>query len=295
MLAVVRPLLALVFLASCKPSATVNRTMPVANLQPYRTVGLRVHTAAFASQGHAMFLEGAVTQQLRQKCSFEAVGPVGQGGKPDIILDLNITKLGRGGGGVFANPNLATVDTLVVLTDGQDGELLGTATVHGKSSGMLVNNNVPEQQAIDVVAQTIVELLAKSGCSGPRIARQPPPPPPPVDPGTGSADPGVGSGSDTAHTPPPVDDARRAQAEQLNEQGKEKLYGADLAGALALFQQANAAAPDPKYVFNTCLTLGAQEQWDSAIAACRQARSMNPNAALATKIDRRLELLQNRQ
>jgi hypothetical protein len=266
--------------------------MPVANLQTYKTVGLRVHTSAFASQGHAMFLEGAVTQALRQKCSFEAVGPVGAG-KPDIILDLNITKMGRGGGGVFTNPNLATVDTLVVLTDGQAGDLLGTATIHGKSSGMMVNNNVPEQQAIDVVAQTIVDLLAKSGCSGPRVAKVEPPPV--VDPGTGSGDPITGSGSNSANTPPPVDEGKRTQAEALNEQGKEKLYGADLPGALALFQQANTMAPDPKYVFNSCLTFGAQEQWDNAIAACRQARSMSPPAALATKIDRRLELLQNRQ
>ena len=286
----VRTLPIVILLLSCKPSATVENTMPVANLQSYRSIALRAHTNAFASQGQAMLLEGAVTQRLRQKCGFEAVGSASQTTNADVVLDLNITKVQRGGGGFVSNPNQATVDVLVVLTDGRDKELLGTATIHGRSSGMQINNNVPENQAIDVVADTIANLLTKSGCSGPRIARVEPPPGP--GPGSGS-DPGPGSGSNTG-TPPP-DDATRGKAEALNEAGKEKLYGADLPGALALFNQANQMAPDPRYLFNVCLTLGAQEQWDNAVAACRQARALNPPDALAGKIDRRIDSLQKRQ
>jgi tetratricopeptide (TPR) repeat protein len=286
----VRTLAIAALLLSCKPSATVENTMPVANLQSYRSIALRAHTNAFASQGQAMMLEGSLTQRLRQKCGFEAVGPINSTANPDVVLDLNITKVGRNTGGTFSNTNQAVVDVLVVLTDGRDKELLGTATIHGKSSGMIINNNNPETQAIEVVADTIATLLTKSGCSGPRIARIDPPPP-----DSGSNGPIPNTGSNSANVPPPIDDATKQKAEALNEAGKEKLYGADLAGALALFQQAMGLVPDPRYEFNVCLTFGAQEQWDNAIAACRQARSMNPNEQLAQKIDRRLESLQKRQ
>ncbi|HSD90737.1 MAG TPA: hypothetical protein VLB44_24600, partial [Kofleriaceae bacterium] len=224
------------------------------------------------------------------------VVPVGQ--QPaDVVLDLNITRTGRGGGGLISNENTAVLDALLVLTDGQDGQLLGTATIHGKSSGMLINNQPPENEAIDVVGKTVADVLFKSGCGGPRVARAPTPP---VGTGSGATMVGLGSGAGSgtgggSGTSAPPDDAKRGQAEQLNEQGKEKLYGADIPGALALFQQANALVPDPRYQFNVCIALGAQEQWDNAIAACQQARGMNPDAKLAAKIDHRIDLLQHRQ
>jgi hypothetical protein len=259
--------------------------MPVANLQAYRTVALRVHSTAFASQGQAMFLETAVLEKLHRLCGFEQVGRAGPT-PADVMLDLNITNRGRGGGGWVSNDSVATIDTLLVLTDGKDGELLGTARIHGKSSGMIINNAPPENEAIDVVAKTVAELLAKSGCSGPRIASVKAPPAPPG--------PEPGPAGDQGSAAPP-DESHRADAEALNQQGKEKLYGADIAGALALFQQANALLPDARYEFNVCLALGAQEQWDNAIAACRQARGMNPQPSLATKIDHRLDTLQHHQ
>jgi hypothetical protein len=260
--------------------------MPVANLQSYRTVAVRVHSTQFGAQ--APWLERAVLDKLQRQCGFEQVG---SGNVPaDVVLDLNITSAGRGGNGWVRNPNLATIDTLLVLTDGQDGELLGTARILGKSSGMIINNGNPENEATEVVANSIAGLLYTSGCSGPRIARVKAPPPP--DTGTGSA---AGSATGSGSVAPPPDESHRAEAEALNQQGKEKLYGADLPGALAAFQQANTLLPDARYEFNVCLALGAQEQWDNAIAACRQARGMNPQAALATKIDRRLESLQHHQ
>ncbi len=198
------------------------------------------------------------------------------------------------------NPNLATVEALLVLTDGHDGDLMGTARIHGESSGMVINNNPPEGEAMDVVAKAVVDLLVKSGCSGPRIARVDPPPPPPRPlPGnpTNNASnltpPPPGPGS--AGNPPPPDESKRTDAEALNESGKVKLHGADMPGALADFQQANALLPDARYEFNVCLVYEAQQQWDQAIAACRQARGMNPEARLVEKIDHRLDLLKNHQ
>jgi hypothetical protein len=277
-------------LASCRPSATVERTMPVANLKSYRTVALSVRSTAFASQGLASYLESSVLQKLQRQCGFEQVGRAG-GPAADVVLDLNITASGRGGGGLISNNNLATIDTLLVLSDGQSGDLLGTARIRGKSSGMIINNERPEQEAIEVVAKSVTDLLAKSGCTGPRIARAEPPPQTGSAAGSGDGS-AAGSGtSEGSGSAAPVDDARRAEAEALNEDGKLKLRSADIPGALAAFEKASALVPDARYQYNVCLTLEAQEQWAKAVAACKQARAMNPEPRLVAKIDKRLELL----
>jgi hypothetical protein len=276
-------------LVGCKPSATIEQTTPIANLQSHKTVALRVTTSAFASQGRAVYLEQAVTARLREKCGFERIDRA-SGQPADLLLDINITQVGRGGGGFIANDNQATVDALLVVSDGVSGDLLGASRIRGKSSGMIVNNNNPENQAIDIMAQTLADVFVKSGCAGPRVARAEPPPPPPGGsntPGEGSGTPGEGSGSGT----PPPDDGKKAEAEALNEQGKEKLRGGAMKGALATFQAAVSAQPDPRYVFNICLTYQALEQWDNAINECKKAKGMNPDERLATKIDQRLEIL----
>jgi hypothetical protein len=278
--------LAFVALVACHPSASIENTMPVANLQTYHSVGLRVQSTAFASQGRAAMLENAMIGYLRQKCGFESVGRAEQG-RNDVILDLTVTAAGRGGGGLISNPNLATLDAMLVLSDGQNGELLGSAKVHGQSSSVVINNSNPENEAIDVMAKTIAEMLGKSGCSGPRIAKVTPPPPPPVD--TGSAGPGPGSGS--APPPPPVDESHRQEAEALNDSGKTKFRKADTTGALADFQGAKALISDARYIYNICLVYEAQEQWQQAITTCREARSANPPAEFVERIDYRIELL----
>lgn len=260
--------------------------MPVANLQSYRTVALRVHSSGAASQGLAMTLESSVLERLRQTCGFEQVGGADTTAA-DVLLDLNITNVFRGGTGWVRNENQVQVDTLLVLSDGQAGDLLGTATIKGKSSGTVINNAPQENEAIAAIAKTVADLLAKSGCTGPRIARAPAP-----APDAGSASQGSASQGSAA---PMVDESKRAEADELNNKGKERLFAADTAGALALFQQALSVLPDPKYQFNVCVALGAQEKWDDAIAACKKARSMNPSASLAAKIDQRLEALQQRQ
>lgn len=274
--------------AGCRPSATVENTMPVANLQSYTTVALRVKSTAFASQGLATFLERAVQDKLGKQCAFQ---PAASGAPADIVLDLNITHSGRGSSGFVTTTSSATVETLLVLSDGLDGELIGTAKIRGKSGGVIINNRPPENDAIDAVAKSVVDLLAKSGCGGPRIARPEPAKPPVTTVAAGSGSAGSGSGT-TEEPPPPPDDARRAEADALNEEGKLKLRSADTAGALAAFQQAMSIAPDARYQFNVCLTFEAQEQWNSAIMACQKARTLNPQPALMAKIDNRLEKLQ---
>jgi hypothetical protein len=279
--------------------------MPVANLQTYRTIGLRVQASAYASSQQAAYLEAAVMVRLQQQCGFEQVARLGTA-PADVVLDLNITGTGRGTTGWISNPGVARLDTLVVLSDAHSGELLGTARIHGKSSGVVINSASPENEAVDVVAKTIAELLAKSGCAGPRIARAPVPPqqtspiqPPTAPPTTAptTAPTTTATLTDPAGPTnlPPPDDGRRAQAEALNDQGKDKLRSADVAGALAAFQQANQLAPDPRYQYNICLVYEAQEQWDAAIGACRQARAMNPDPQLVSKIDHRLDLLAQRR
>ena len=281
-----RPILVAAVLVACHPSASVQRTMPVANLQTYHSVGLRI-TAVPQAQGQAYYLENAVLERLHQTCGFESIARAG-GAPTDLVLDLNVVAAGRGGSGWIQNSNLATIDTLLVLSDGSTGELLGSARIHGQSSQMALNTSNPEQQAVDVVAQTIGEMLGKSGCSGPRIAKVVPPPP-----STGSAS-AVGQGSGSA-TAPTGGDEHRADADKLNDQGKDKFRTADLNGALALFQQANSLDPDPRYVLNICLAYEALEKWGDAMASCKQARSMNPPPELATKIDHRIDLLKNKQ
>ena len=266
--------------------------MPIANLQTYRSIALRVRSTVFGAQGLAAFMENAVAARLKQKCGFESIAPAANGAA-DVILDLTITKHARGGDGWIRNSNQVVMDTLLVLSDGQDGDLLGTAAIHGKSSGTVVNNAPQENEAIDVIARTVADVLWKSGCGGPRIARAPTPVPDQGSgAGSGSAVVGTGSGSAGPATP---DESRRAEAEGLNNQGKEKLFAADTGGALALFQQANGVLPDPKYQFNVCLAFGAMERWDEATSACKQARAMNPSEKLAAKIDQRLDGLKQRQ
>jgi hypothetical protein len=269
--------LVLVLAGACHPSATVENTMPIASLQSYASVALRVHSSAFAAQGQAMQLESAVLDQMRRRCAFEQ-RPAAQARGADLVLDIDIVHAGRGGGGFISNQSAAQLDALLVISDGQDGELLGTARIHGSSSGMIINNASPELEAIEAVAKTVTDVFAKSGCSGPRIAKAVPPPEPP--PPTTTA---------------PVDESHRADAEKLNDDGKQKVFIGDLAGALAAFQQADALVPDPKYEYSLCSTLGLMEKWDEAIAMCKKGLAKQPPATLHAKLEQKVELLQHHQ
>jgi hypothetical protein len=283
--------MSLVAVAACHPSASVQNTMPLANLKTYHTVAVRVRAAATNWQREANALQQMMNVQLQSQCGFEQVLPANAQGV-DLMIDLNVVGAGRGGTGMLRNPNLATIETLLVLSDGASGELLGTARVHGESSGMAIQGASPEGEAVQIVAKTVAEQLAKSGCAGPRLAKveQPPPdtgnPPP-----TGSGTEPTGS---NAGTPPP-DESHRADAEALNDKGKDALRSADIPGAISSFQQANQLLPDARYEYNVCLAMEAGQQWDGAMSACQQARGMNAKAELVTKIDARIELLKNKQ
>jgi len=270
----VRAALALaLLLVACKPTASVQRTTPITNLASYRTLALRVRATGSAPQQLAGMLEQALTSRLAKVCQFDAVVPAGS--SADLVLDLNITNLVRGGTGYVRNEAQVETDTLMILSDGQDGQPMGTAAIHGKSSGTVINNAPQENEAIEVTARTIGKLLATSGCTGPRVARVVTPP-----------------DSGTATEPPPVvDESKRAEAEALNEQGKELLFAADVAGARASVGQALRWVPDGKYQFNGCRALGAQERTAEGITAGEKARTMNPPERLAAKIDQRLEAM----
>ncbi|HEY4180331.1 MAG TPA: hypothetical protein VGM90_25990 [Kofleriaceae bacterium] len=256
-------------LLGCHPSATVQRTMPVANLQTYSTVVLRVRSTAFAAQGPRATLEAAVLATLNQRCGFRQAAA---GAPADLILDLTVTHTGTGGSGWISNDNVVTIDSLLVLTDGVDGSLVGTAAIQGKSSGQFINGDDPTQEATGAIAKSVGDLLAESGCTGPRVARAAPAPVP------------VATTTTTA-----PDESKRPAAEKLNDDGKDRLYNSDLPGALALFQQANALLPDARYEYNGCVVLGTLERWAEATASCTRARSMNPAPALLAKIDSHLE------
>jgi len=263
--------------------------MPVANLQSFRSIAVRVRNQTFASEGTKVALQNSVIDRLRRACQFDQI-ELASGQPSDILLDLNIIATGRGGGGFITNNNVATVDTLLVLADGQDNQLLGTAKIRGKSGGVVVNNSVPEFEAVDKIAESVADLLSKSGCTGPRVAKVEPPPPPPPD------DTGSGSGSSGAESPPPPPPTGNlVEAEAVNEQGKEKLYAADLSAALALFQKAQAMHPDARFAFNVCIVQIQLEQWQPALASCQQAKALNPPATLAAKIDNRIAQLQQRK
>lgn len=280
MLSVVRAFAWLLVVAACRPTASVERTTPVANLQSYRSVALSVRATAFAAQGRAMQLEASLVNQLRAKCGFESIHRP-DGTPVDVMLDLNIVNSGRNTG-VFSTGAQAFVETLLVLTDGPTGELMGTAKIRGQSGGS-ISGSPTDNEAIEVTAQTVANLLAKSGCAGPRIARTEP------------TQPDQPTQQQPVQGRPPIDESKRPQAEQLNEQGKDKLRSADVNGALANFQAAVALIPDGRYQYNVCLAYETLEQFPSAIDACKKARAMTTEQRLIDKIDHRLDLIAKRQ
>ena len=150
-------------LGACGPSASVTRTTPVANLQSYQTALVRVSSSPGLSH-YTPVLEFATTDALQKRCGFGRVVSPTQVGqlKPDLILDLNIRSTARGGGGFIQNPNLATVKVTMVLSDGIDESLLGSADIVGKSAAVAIEGNDPENQALIAVAKRISAILGKS-------------------------------------------------------------------------------------------------------------------------------------
>lgn len=262
-------------LAACGPSASVKRTTPVANLQQYQNVLVRVGSSPGLEQ-YTSVLEFATTDNMMQHCAFSRVtGPTQLGQtRPDLLVDLNIRTTQRGGGGFIKNPNLATVNVTMVLSDGIDESLLGSAEIVGKSSAVAMQGADPENQALLAVAERVTTILSKSGCSGTRIARAEPAPQPvaPVAP--------------TGITPEQL-----AQAEAANDEGKRLFRAAEIAAAKVQFQQAIQISPDPKYQFNLCLAHEALKEFDQAVAACQSVINANSEQRLTEKAQQRLSII----
>ena len=268
-------------LGACGPSASVKRTTPVANLQSYQTALIRVSSTSGLNQ-YTPVLEFATTDTMQKSCSFGSVVSPTQVGntKPDLIVDLNIRSTARGGGGFIKNPNLATVNVTMVLSDGIDESLLGSADIIGKSAAVAIEGNDPESQALMAVAKRVTAILSKSGCQGERIARAAPPveQPPVAPPGAAELTP-----------------EQLAQAEAANDEGKRLFRSAEISAAKAQFQQAISVAADPRYYFNLCLAHEALSEFDSAVEACNSVLSKNPQQRLAEKANQRLEIIADKR
>jgi hypothetical protein len=271
------PILLALSAAACHPSAQVRQTTPIANLQSYRVVMLRIGAAE--GQEHVSTLAAFAVDKLRQRCRFEHIVLATQtpNAQADLLVDLNILRTARGGGGLVQNPNLATVDVSLVLSDGINDELLGSAEIRGQSSAVAMSGVSPEAQAVDAVAKEISEILFRSGCDGPRVARAPDEPDPEPEP-----DPGIS-------------EEDREQAEAANEDGKQAFRTGNISGARGHFERAISLNPrDPRYLFNLCLAQESLREWQGAMSSCRSVLEMNPGEALAEKAALRIEIIEQR-
>ena len=270
----------LAFNTGCTPKAVVQKASPVADLKVYRKVLVRGRAGNAAWQGDELANQTAA--QLQNACGFDAVfaGGGAGGSKPDLIVDLNVLAANRGGGGIIKNPNLATIDVAMVLSDGLDDELLGSAQIRGQSSAVLVQGESPEQQAITVVSQQIAKILVKSGCSGPRIARATPPPEKPPEP---------------KPEKPEVTEEQIAQAEEANNRGKELFRSAQVSQAKGEFERAIGLNPDPRYMMNLCLAHEALKDYEAAINTCEQVANSNSEERLVSKAEQRILLIADKK
>ncbi len=266
-------------LAACAPTASVKRTTPVANLQSYQNVLVRVGS----SQGLERFtsvLEFATTDSIGQRCAFSRIINPTQVAqvRPDLLVDLNVRRTQRGGSGFIKNPNLATVNVTMVLSDGIDESLLGSAEIEGKSSAVAMDGADPENQALIAVAKSVSAILSKSGCEGPRVARAVEP----VQPALPPQPAGV--------TPELV-----AQAEAANNEGKRLFRAAEIAAAKAQFIQAIQIVADPKYQFNLCLAHEALNEYDFAVTVCQQVITAGTDQRLSEKAQQRLTIIADKR
>ena len=265
--------------AACAPSASVMRTTPVANLQSYQNVLVRVGSSP-GLERYSSVLEFATTDSMGQRCAFSRIVNPTQLGqtRPDLLVDLNIRRTERGGGGFIKNPNLATVNVTMVLSDGIDESLLGSAEIVGKSSAVGIDGTDPENQALIAVAKRVTAILSKSGCEGPRVARvaEPVQPAQPVQPAGVTAE-------------------QVAQAETANNEGKRLFRAAEIASAKEQFLQAIRIVPDPKYQFNLCLAHEALNEYDAAAAACQNVINGGTDLRLSEKAQQRLSIIADKR
>ncbi len=266
-------------LAACGPSASVKRTTPVANLQSYQNVLVRVGSSPGLEQ-YTSILEFATADTVTKRCAFSRVVNPAQLGqvRPDLLVDLNIRQTARGGTGFIKNPNLATVNVTMVLSDGIDESLLGSAEIVGKSSAVGIDGADPENQALIAVAKRVTAILSKSGCVGQRVARVQAP----VAPAEPAPQPGI--------TPEQL-----AQAEAANDEGKRLFRSAQIPAAKEQFIQAISIVPAPKYQFNLCLAHEALNEYDEATAVCQAIVTSGTEPRLTEKAQQRLTIIADKR
>lgn len=265
--------LSVVVLAACQPSATVLQQSPIANLRVYRVVGIRVAGTGAGSRWTDE-LEAAVVQQVSNKCYFDRVVSSAQlaNADADLIVDLNIQRVFRGGDGIIRNDHKAMMDVLLVLSEGGTEDLVGSVWIRGESPTVHVSGSSPERQALSAVAKSVGKVLHLSGCS---LARIDPEPDPEPDEG-------------------PVADNVSA-AERLNDEGKALFKAADINGAVTKFQAAAELAPDPRYYFNLCFSYEALERFDDALGQCQEVLNRHPTDRLRDKAERRIARIRTKQ
>ena len=82
----------------------------------------------------------STVNQVMKNCQFDNVVLDGTAGaQPDLWIDLNLQKSFRGGTGIIQNDNKATIEVLMVLSDGASEDLLGSAWITGESSSVSVS------------------------------------------------------------------------------------------------------------------------------------------------------------
>lgn len=69
------------------------------------------------------------------------------------------------------------------------------------------------------------------------------------------------------------DDAIRARADKLNEEGKDLFGSGELDAAAQKFRAAIALTPQARYYFNLCFVLNARGELERALGACKQAET----------------------
>jgi tetratricopeptide (TPR) repeat protein len=267
---------------ACGPSASVQRSTPVANLQIYRSVLIRAVGAGSTGQ-YTGSLELTAATKLREKCKFEAVYSYQQmpHANADLVVDVNILRSFRGGAGFIKNENKATVEVAMFLSDKVTDEILGSADIRAESSSVKLTGSNPELEAVNAAAAKVADILKASGCGLPRVARAVPKPVEPTPPP-----------DEQAGGPSPED---IQQAETYNTEGKQAFRSADVAGAKAKFEQAIALVPSVKYYMNLCLANEALKDYPGALGACQKVVDDGSDQRLAQKATERMQLIRDKQ
>ncbi len=266
----------------CTAKASVQRSTPVANLRVYNGVLIRAGASSL-ERWQAIELRERTAAHLQSQCAFAAVYTGEPQTQPTaeigLIVDLNVVGSSRGGGGLIQNPNVAVVDVAMALSDSRSDEILGSASIQGRSPAIAISGaSGPEQSAIDAVAKQIATILVNSGCTGPRVAEVPHEPAKPVEPVSNEVSP-----------------EQAAKAEALSTSGKDAFRAGDAAAAKSKFEAAIALNADPRYILNLCLAQDALDEFEAALATCQRVIDSKADQRLIDKAILRISYINERK